>query len=121
MKNDNLIQYIFSIADNALILGQRLSELCGHGPSLETDIAMTNMALDLLGQTRSYFQYAAKLTGEDKTEDDLAYLRTERQYRNVLLVEQPNVHFGYIITRQFLFDAFHLLLLQNSKIALMKR
>ncbi|MAQ74851.1 MAG: phenylacetate-CoA oxygenase subunit PaaI [Aquimarina sp.] len=113
MKNDNLIQYIFSIADNALILGQRLSELCGHGPSLETDIAMTNMALDLLGQTRSYFQYAAKLTGEDKTEDDLAYLRTERQYRNVLLVEQPNVHFGYIITRQFLFDAFHLLLLQK--------
>ncbi|RZS99873.1 1,2-phenylacetyl-CoA epoxidase subunit PaaC [Aquimarina brevivitae] len=113
MKNDNLIQYIYSIADNALILGQRLSELCGHGPSLETDIGITNMALDLLGQTRSYFQYAAKLSEEDITEDDLAYLRTERQYRNVLLVEQPNRDFAYVITRQFLFDAFHLLLLQK--------
>ena len=113
MKNENLIQYIYGIADNALILGQRLSELCGHGPSLETDIAITNMALDLLGQTRSYYQYVAQLSGEGKTEDDVAFLRTERQYKNVLLVEQPNRHFGYVITRQFLFDMFHLLLLQN--------
>ncbi len=118
MKNENLIQYIYGIADNTLILGQRLSELCGHGPSLETDIAMTNMALDLLGQTRSYFQYVAQLSGDQKTEDDIAFLRTERQYKNVLLVEQPNTHFGYVITRQFLYDAFHFLLLQelqNSK------
>ncbi|MBP2831590.1 phenylacetate-CoA oxygenase subunit PaaC [Aquimarina sp. U1-2] len=118
MKNENLIQYIYGIADNALILGQRLSELCGHGPSLETDIAMTNIALDLLGQTRSYFQYVAQLSGDNKTEDDIAFLRTERQYKNVLLVEQPNTHFGYVITRQFLFDVFHFLLLQelqNSK------
>jgi len=113
MKNENLIQYIYGIADNALILGQRLSELCGHGPSLETDIAITNMALDLLGQTRSYYQYVAQLSGKGKTEDDIAFLRTERQYKNVLLVEQPNRHFGYVITRQFLFDMFHLLLLQN--------
>ncbi|MBW1295335.1 1,2-phenylacetyl-CoA epoxidase subunit PaaC [Aquimarina litoralis] len=118
MKNENLVQYIYGIADNALILGQRLSELCGHGPNLETDIAGTNIALDLLGQTRSYYQYAASLVGEGKTEDDIAFLRTERQYKNVLLVEQPNNHFGYVITRQFLFDVFHLLLLQqlqNSK------
>ncbi|MBQ4821570.1 1,2-phenylacetyl-CoA epoxidase subunit PaaC [Aquimarina sp. MMG016] len=118
MKNENLIQYIYGIADNVLILGQRLSELCGHGPNLETDIACTNIALDLLGQTRSYYQYAAQLSGEGKTEDDIAFLRNERQYKNVLLVEQPNRHFGYVITRQFLFDAFHLLLLeelQNSK------
>ncbi|MBQ0734543.1 1,2-phenylacetyl-CoA epoxidase subunit PaaC [Aquimarina celericrescens] len=118
MKNENLIQYIYGIADNALILGQRLSELCGHGPSLETDIALTNMALDLLGQTRSYYQYVARLTGDEKTEDDIAFLRIERQYKNVLLVEQPNRHFGYVITRQFFFDVFHLLLLQelqNSK------
>lgn len=118
MKNENLIQYIYGIADNALILGQRLSELCGHGPNLETDIALTNMALDLLGQTRSYYQYAALLSGEDKTEDDIAFLRIERQYKNVLLVEQPNTHFGYVITRQFFYDVFHLLLLQelqNSK------
>ncbi|WP_298309938.1 1,2-phenylacetyl-CoA epoxidase subunit PaaC [uncultured Aquimarina sp.] len=118
MKKENLIQYIYGIADNALILGQRLSELCGHGPNLETDIACTNMALDLLGQTRSYYQYAAQLTGENVTEDDIAFLRTERQYKNVLLVEQPNNHFGYVITRQFFYDVFHLLLLQelqNSK------
>ncbi|MGY3795512.1 1,2-phenylacetyl-CoA epoxidase subunit PaaC [Aquimarina sp. 433] len=113
MKNENLVQYIYGIADNALILGQRLSELCGHGPSLETDIAGTNMALDLLGQTRSYYQYVASLVGEGKTEDDIAFLRTERQYKNVLLVEQPNRHFGYVIARQFLFDVFHLLLLQE--------
>ncbi|WP_299247207.1 1,2-phenylacetyl-CoA epoxidase subunit PaaC [uncultured Aquimarina sp.] len=118
MKKENLIQYIYGIADNALILGQRLSELCGHGPNLETDIACTNMALDLLGQTRSYYQYAAQLSGEKVTEDDIAFLRTERQYKNVLLVEQPNTNFAYIITRQFFYDVFHLLLLQelqNSK------
>ncbi len=113
MKNENIIQYIYGIADNALILGQRLSELCGHGPNLETDIALTNMALDLLGQTRSYYQYAAQLSGDEKTEDDIAFLRIERQYKNVLLVEQPNRHFGYVITRQFFYDVFHLLLLQE--------
>ncbi len=113
MKNENIIQYIYGIADNALILGQRLSELCGHGPSLETDIALTNMALDLLGQTRSYYQYAAQLSGDGKTEDDIAFLRIERQYKNVLLVEQPNRHFGYVIARQFFYDVFHLFLLQE--------
>ncbi|MBL4662421.1 MAG: phenylacetate-CoA oxygenase subunit PaaC, partial [Flavobacteriaceae bacterium] len=118
MKNENLYNYILEIADNSLILGQRLGELCGHGPNLETDIALTNISLDLLGQTRSYFQYAARLRGEDKTEDDIAFLRTERQYKNVLLVEHPNTHFGYVIGRQFLFDVFHLLFLnelQNSQ------
>ncbi|MBC7607079.1 MAG: phenylacetate-CoA oxygenase subunit PaaC [Burkholderiales bacterium] len=116
MQN-NLVQYIYGIADNALILGQRLGELCGHGPSLETDIAMTNIALDLLGQTRSYYQYAAKILGDNATEDSIAFLRNEREYRNVLLVEQPNINFAYSITRQFLYDMFHLLLLealQNS-------
>jgi ring-1,2-phenylacetyl-CoA epoxidase subunit PaaC len=111
------VNYILGIADNALILGQRLSELCGHGPSLETDIATTNIALDLLGQTRSYYQYAAELMGSDTTEDTLAFLRKEREYKNVLLVEQPNTDFGYVMARQYLFDVFHLLLLdqlQNS-------
>lgn len=110
---DNLVQYIYGIADNALILGQRLGELCGHGPSLETDIAMTNISLDLLGQVRSYYQYAAKLQGGNVTEDTIAFLRKEREYRNVLLVEQPNTDFAYSITRQFLFDIFHLLLLEK--------
>ncbi len=115
---NNLVQYIYGIADNALILGQRLGELCGHGPNLETDIAMTNIALDLFGQTRSYYQYAAKQLGGDATEDTIAFLRNEREYKNVLLVEQPNIDFAYSIVRQFLFDEFHLLLLnglQHSK------
>jgi ring-1,2-phenylacetyl-CoA epoxidase subunit PaaC len=127
MKN-NLYNYILGIADNSLILGQRLGELCGHGPNLETDIALTNISLDLLGQTRSYYQYAAQIGSsssealakgaKEKTEDDVAFLRIEREYKSVLLVEQPNTHFGYVIARQFLFDAYHLLLmgrLQNSK------
>lgn len=116
--NKNLIQYIYGIADNALILGQRLGELCGHGPSLETDIALTNISLDLFGQVRSYYQYVAKLQGSDATEDTVAFLRLEREYKNVLLVEQPNTDFAYSITKQFLFDIFHLALLeelQNSK------
>jgi ring-1,2-phenylacetyl-CoA epoxidase subunit PaaC len=115
---NNLIQYIYGIADNSLILGQRLGELCGHGPSLETDIAMTNISLDLFGQVRSYYQYAAQLIGGDATEDTIAFLRKEREYKNVLLVEQPNNDFAYSISRQFLFDVYHLLVLeelQNSK------
>ena len=111
--NYNLVQYIYGIADNALILGQRLGELCGHGPNLETDIAMTNIALDLLGQTRSYYQYAAKLSGNEATEDTIAFLRSEREYKNVLLVEQPNTDFAYSIGRQFLFDVYHLLMLEH--------
>ncbi len=107
----NLYNYILTIADNSLILAQRLGELCGHGPSLETDIALTNISLDLLGQTRSYYQYAAKIAGNNKTEDDIAFLRIEREYNNCLLVEQPNTHFGYSIGRQFLFDVYHYMLL----------
>ena len=117
MTENNLYQYILGLADNSLILGQRLGELCGHGPNLETDIACTNISLDLIGQTRSYYQYAAKLAGEDATEDGIAFLRLEREYRNLLLVEQPNRHFGFILGRQFLFDVYHLMLLselQNS-------
>ena len=113
-----LIKYILGIADNSLILGQRLGELCGHGPNLETDIALTNISLDLLGQTRNYYQYVAKLQGENRTEDDVAFMRSEREYLNVLLVEKPNNHFGFVMARQFYFDVFHLLLmkeLQNSK------
>jgi ring-1,2-phenylacetyl-CoA epoxidase subunit PaaC len=121
--NQNLIQYIFGVADNCLILGQRLGELCGHGPSLETDIALTNISLDLLGQTRSYYQYVAKLQGGDATEDTVAFLRLEREYKNVLSVEQPNTDFAYSIARQFFFDVFHLALLnelQNSKDEMLK-
>ena len=113
MQNENLYNYILGVADNSLILGQRMGELCGHGPSLETDIACTNVSLDLFGQVRSYFQYVAELAGEDKTEDDIAFLRREREYKNVLLVEQPNTDFAYTIVRQFLFDVYHLMFLQE--------
>lgn len=113
MKNENLYKYILGIADNSLILGQRLGELTGHGPSLETDIACTNMSLDLFGQVRSYYQYATKIAGDNRTEDDIAMLRKEREYVNVLLVEQPNTDFAYTMARQFLFDVYHLLFLQE--------
>ena len=95
-----------------MILGHRLSELCGHGPSLETDIALTNISLDLFGQVRNLFQYAADLKGEDSTEDTIAYLRNERQHLNCLLVEQPNADFAHVIVRQFLFDVFQKLQLE---------
>ena len=117
MKNKNLYQYILGIADNSLILGQRLGELCGHGPSLETDIACTNLSLDLLGQVRSYYQYAAKIAENGTTEDDIAMLRQEREYLNVLLVEQPNTHFGYTMAKQFLFDVYHLLFLNELQMS----
>ena len=115
---ENLYKYILGIADNSLILGQRMGSLTGHGPSLETDIACTNISLDLFGQVRSYYQYAAKIAGDGRTEDDIAMLRKEREYVNVLLVEQPNTDFAYSIARQFLFDVYHLLFLnelQKSK------
>jgi ring-1,2-phenylacetyl-CoA epoxidase subunit PaaC len=116
--NINLYNYILGIADNSLILGQRLGELCGHGPSLETDIALTNISLDLFGQVRSYYQYASKVAGDNRDEDTIAMKRPEREYVNVLLVEQPNTDFGYVLVRQFLFDLYHFMFLtelQNSK------
>lgn len=116
--NHSLYDYILGIADNSLILGQRMGELCGHGPSLETDIACTNISLDLFGQVRSYYQYAAKIAGDGRTEDDIAMLRKEREYVNVLLVEQPNTDFAYTMGRHFLFDIYHFLFLaelQKSK------
>ena len=90
-----------------------MGELCGHGPSLETDIACTNISLDLFGQVRSYYQYAAKIIDDGRTEDDIAMLRKEHEYLNVLLVEQPNTDFGYTIARQFLFDVYHFMFLKE--------
>lgn len=113
VEKENLYQYLLLLGDHVMILGHRLSELCGHGPSLETDIALTNISLDLFGQTRSYFQYAASLKSEEVTEDTIAFLRFSHEYRSSLLVEQPNTDFAYVIARQFLFDHYHLLLLQQ--------
>lgn len=105
--NNSLLNFILRIADNNLILGHRLSEWCGHGPILEQDIALTNIALDLVGQSRNYYQLAAEIKGEGATEDDFAYLRDVYAFKNVLLTEQPNGHFGETMTRQFFFDVFN--------------
>ena len=113
-----LINYTLHLADSNLILAQRNAEWCGHGPVLEQDIAITNISLDLLGQSRNFYQYAATLIGNDATEDSLAYLRTEREFKNCLLVEQPNGDWGQTILRQFFFSAYQFLLyekLQTNK------
>lgn len=102
-----LVEYVLRAADNTLILGHRLSELCGHGPVLEQDIAITNISLDLLGQSRMYLQYAAQLIGGNETEDTLAFLRDGMQFRNCQLTEQPNGDFAHTIMRSFIFDSYH--------------
>ncbi len=99
--------YVLQLGDNALILSHRLSEWCGHGPVLEQDIALTNIALDLLGQARLLLTYAGELEGQGRTEDDLAGFRDAHQFRNVLLVEQPNGDWAHTIVRQFFFDVYH--------------
>jgi ring-1,2-phenylacetyl-CoA epoxidase subunit PaaC len=101
-----LVLYTLRRADDALILGHRLSEWCGHAPMLEEDMALANIALDLLGQARELYTYAAKVEGRDNNEDTLAYLRDVRQYRNLLLAEQPNGDFARTIARQFFYSAF---------------
>ncbi|MBL0146951.1 MAG: phenylacetate-CoA oxygenase subunit PaaC [Chitinophagaceae bacterium] len=116
MEN-RLTNFILSIADTTLILAQRNAEWCGHGPILEQDIAITNISLDLLGQSRNFYQYAAQIIGNNATEDSLAYLRTEREFKNLLLVEQPNGDWGQTILRQYLFSQYQYLLfeqLQNN-------
>ncbi|MBK6936632.1 MAG: phenylacetate-CoA oxygenase subunit PaaC [Chitinophagaceae bacterium] len=127
----HLTDFILHLADSTLILGQRNGEWCGHGPVLEQDIAITNITLDLIGQARSLYQYAAKLINEVSklsesevppaegfkaaSEDTLAYLRTEREFKNFLLVEQPNSDWGQTILRQFLFSTWQYYLYQQLK------
>lgn len=123
MTDQTLIDYILHLGDNALVLGHRNSEWTGHGPILEQDIALSNIALDLIGQARYYYQYAARRintaggpagtaagsgshNGIEVTEDILAYLRDSWDFRNCLLVEQANGHWGKTILRQFLFSAW---------------
>ncbi len=108
-----LIDYTLHLADNSLILGQRNSEWCGHGPVLEQDIAITNISLDLIGQSRNFYQHAATLIGNGATEDSLAYLRKEREFKNFLLVEQPNGDWAQTILRQFFFSQYQYLLFEQ--------
>ena len=102
----SLFEYTLRLGDDSLMIGHRLSEWCGHGPILEEDIAMTNIALDFVGQATSLLELAGKFEGKGRSGDDLAFLRFDRDYKNVLLVEQPNVDFGVTMMRQFLFDAY---------------
>jgi ring-1,2-phenylacetyl-CoA epoxidase subunit PaaC len=129
LNSTYLIDYTLHLADDALVLGHRNSEWCAHGPVLEQDIAITNIALDLVGQARNFYQYAARLinefskaspTGdlEGASEDTVAYLRDSHEFKNCLLVEQPNGDWAKTILRQFFFSAYQYLLyekLQASK------
>lgn len=111
-------EYILRLADSSLIIGHRLSEWCGHGPILEEDIALTNTALDFVGNATALYTYAAQVEGKGRTEDDLAYLRNEREYYNLLLAEQPNGDYANTMARQFLYDVYTFFLyeeLKNSK------
>lgn len=129
MNNQAIIAYTLHLADDTLILSQRNSEWCGHGPVLEQDIAITNISLDLLGQARNFYQHASQLinqsnpqggakapsplgegVGGEVTEDSLAYLRKEREFKNCLLVEQPNGDWAQTILRQFFFSQYQDLL-----------
>ena len=124
----NIINYTLHLADNALILGHRNSEWCGHGPVLEQDIAITNISLDLIGQARNFYQYAAALMnaqqvfptggdfeGGEVSEDSLAYFRDSKDFKNLLLVEQPKGDWAQTILRQFFFSAYQYLLFEKLK------
>ena len=106
MNGNPKTDYLLHLADNALILGHRNSEWCGHGPVLEQDIALTNLSLDQLGQARQLYQLAAGLIGGGATEDTLAYLRDVRAFRNCLMLELPKGDWGFTVMRQYLFSLF---------------
>ncbi|MVW78959.1 1,2-phenylacetyl-CoA epoxidase subunit PaaC [Bordetella sp. 02P26C-1] len=108
-----LFETLLRLGDSTLILSQRLSEWCGHAPALEEDLAITNTALDLLGQARLWLTLAGEVEGAGRDEDALAYLRHAHEFRNVLLVERPNGHYGDTLARQFLFDVWHYFFLQE--------
>ena len=120
---DHFINYVLHLADNALVLGHRNSEWTGHGPILEQDIALSNISLDLIGQARNLYQYAAVLINQvngnaqqSATEDTLAYLRSADEYRNCLLVEQENGDWGNTMTRQFLFSNYQFFLFKQLQL-----
>lgn len=113
MNNSQLKEVLLRLGDDSLVLAQRLGEWCGHAPILEEDIALTNISLDLLGRAQNYLKLAGGLCEPVKSDDDLAFHRDPEQFRNLLLVEQPNGHFGDTICRQFLFDHYSLLLVRH--------
>lgn len=109
---DTLFRYLVRLGDNALVLAQRLIEIVADGPELEEELANANFSLDYLGQARMFYTYAGEVEGAGRTEDEFAFLRSDREFENFLLVEQANGHFGDVIVRSVLFDAFYLLQLE---------
>lgn len=107
-KQDALFKYTLRLGDNALILSQRLSEWCSYAPLIEEDLALTNLSLDMIGRAQALLKYAGEIEGLGKTEDTLAFRRSERQYYNNLLVEQPNGDFAFTMARQLFISAFEL-------------
>jgi len=110
---NSLFEYLLRLGDDSLIIGHRLSEWCGHGPILEEDIAMSNIALDFIGQSISIYEYASEIEDKGRTADDIAFLRFDREYKNLILLEQPNGDFGMTMMRQFLFDSYRKLLFES--------
>ena len=112
-KESALLAYVTRLGDNALVLGQRMVEQVAAYPELEEELANANFALDYIGQARMFYAYAGELEGQGRDEDDFAFLRDENEFRNLLLLEQPNGHFGDSITRLVLFEAFYLAQLES--------
>jgi ring-1,2-phenylacetyl-CoA epoxidase subunit PaaC len=110
-----LLKFCLRMGDNTLILSHRNSEWCGHAPILEEDIALANMALDLIGQTQLWYGLAGEIEGKGRTPDNIAFLRETHEFENALLVEQPNRDFGHSLMRQYLFDAWHFQMLAALK------
>lgn len=108
-----LIDYSIALGDDALILGQRLSEWCANAPFLEEDLAISNVALDFIGRANMYYEYAAKLEGGERSADDIAFLRTEREFRNLLITELPIGDFAFSMARQLIVDLFNLAYLEE--------
>ncbi len=108
--NEKIFEYLLRLADDRLILGHRLSEWCAHAPILEEDIALANIGLDCIGQAKFLYEAAAAIEGKNRTADDIVYFREAIEYKNLLLVEQPNGDFAQTIVRQFLYDSFAVLL-----------
>lgn len=106
LLTNQLFNFCLHLADNSLIMGHRLSEWTGHGPMLEQDIAISNIALDLIGQSRNFYQYAAALKDNSVTEDSLAYLRDAREFKNLLITEIPNGDWAQTIMKLFLFSTY---------------
>ncbi len=110
-------EYLLRLGDSSLIIGHRLSEWCGHGPILEEDIALINIALDFVGNATELLTYAGQVEGKGRDADDLAYMRDEREYRNLLITEQPNGDYAATIARQFLFDTYMFFLYEELKLS----